>query len=288
MPEDATASSASAGTKALRAGPMNLFKACPPDNISLKFCNLGSVCQLSTLDLGTEFVAISPLDEGLSVTTRWLWLMALPALTLSAGLGAQATGAQTVLELEPGINPIGVAIAADRANGRYAIGDAVAISVTPVEDAFVYLFDVDAAGTVTQLYPNAHAPAAMVRGGEQRVYPSADAPWQIVADTAGIETIKVIVTKAPRDFAERSETVKAGPFKVFQQSGAALAGWLRAEVETGNVRWGTASLTIAIGQSGGLKAPPALTAAELKPRSSPLDRLPKTMPPTPVITPSLF
>lgn len=222
------------------------------------------------------------------MASRWQLLMALPALAASAGLGAQATDVPSLLELEPAANPIGVVITADHGDRRYALGEAVAISVTPAEDAYVYLFNIDATGTVTQLVPNAHAAAGLVRAGERQVYPDVDAPWQIVADKRGTETIKVIVTKTPSEFAERSETFEAGPFKVFRRTGDELANLLRASVAPAGARWGTASLTITVGEAGGAKAPPALTEAELKPRSGPLDRLPSTLPPPPVIIPSLF
>lgn len=111
----------------------------------------------------------------------------------------------------------GFAIAATlgSASGFYRIGETVDLSVRLDRTAHLLVLNVDQAGTVTQLYPNAYQTEPRVAGGADLRIPGAGARI-VVAGPPGVELIKIIASEKPVPLEQAALFVPAGPFTTSQ------------------------------------------------------------------------
>jgi hypothetical protein len=88
-----------------------------------------------------------------------------------------------------------------RVNGKAfdqaRIGDTVSFSARVGRDAYAYLFDVDAAGQITLLFPNRFVPGNLLRAGQEYALPAPQLYRLRVAGPAGNEVLKLIVSSRP-------------------------------------------------------------------------------------------
>lgn len=88
----------------------------------------------------------------------------------------------------------------------YQIGEDIEISVRPSEDAYVYLFNVNADDRVTQILPNRLDDAGrdnFVRAGRTKVFPPSGARYRFeVRGPAGLDKVIAVASRRPLDTSE--------------------------------------------------------------------------------------
>jgi hypothetical protein len=136
---------------------------------------------------------------------------ATPAAKPPAPVPAAATPAQVLAELHSQRDGQR-RVAATARKDRLTIGrDPLEIDVTPARDGYLYVALAGSDGTsLYLLYPNDLAQDNRVRAGQALSLPGKG--WEIVAGgPAGVETLLVMVTDAPRDLKGLAQE-KSGPF----------------------------------------------------------------------------
>ena len=116
--------------------------------------------------------------------------------------------------VSPRSNSLKVTIASDRPDPTYAAGEAVRLTLSSNEEAYVTILDVGPNGQVTQLFPNQFQP-------DNHVF--ADRPVEIgggnvgaritVSPPFGAELIKVIASSKPMSVIADAELQPRGPFR---------------------------------------------------------------------------
>ena len=89
-----------------------------------------------------------------------------------------------------------------RGTPMYHVGDTIHLTVTVSEDAYVYLFNVTATGTVTQFFPNRYDGAAnRIRAGQTlRVPPATEARYDLtLAPPYGIDKVIAVASRRALD-----------------------------------------------------------------------------------------
>lgn len=110
---------------------------------------------------------------------------------------------------------------------RYKIGDAIVISVTPTEDAYITVINHGASGDVHQLFPNKYNRQRFVKKNQTIRIPKHNAPYNfIISEPAGADFIKVLAsTDSGKIIADTSlkPLVKGGVFKQINKPVGALS-----------------------------------------------------------------
>ncbi len=110
------------------------------------------------------------------------WLLLL-ALLLGGAAMAQATISPQGIIVNPAPGDLAVTVWVDKDPGRsgnavYKIGEPIRISVKVNRDAYVYLFNVNADGSIDLILPNAYDRNNRLRAGEVRTYPPKGARYE--------------------------------------------------------------------------------------------------------------
>ena len=71
----------------------------------------------------------------------------------------------------------------------YAVNDLPVFTITPAQDCFLTILDVDGNGTATVLYPNKFQQENHLRAGQDFKFPGDDAPYQFRFADPGTETV---------------------------------------------------------------------------------------------------
>jgi hypothetical protein len=146
----------------------------------------------------------------LQVRVRPMLFVVLVAVVLALFGGASAQSSVVVEPLRIVVNPtpgFGVQVRVDKdSTGRgapiYFEGDAIRLSVTVSEEAYVYLFNVSADGSITQFFPNRLDGAAnRVRAGQVlQVPPATGARYSLtVAEPFGVDKVIAVASRRPLD-----------------------------------------------------------------------------------------
>jgi hypothetical protein len=108
-----------------------------------------------------------------------------------------------------------VQLSVPRTDRTYQVGDTININVTSEKDGYLYLFNIDAGGEVSCLFPNQKQKDNKVQGGKQVTVPDPnDTTFKIkvTAENLGKEYVKAIVTKDPVPELDLQQLIKArGP-----------------------------------------------------------------------------
>lgn len=151
-----------------------------------------------------------------------LWLV--PVLALSLGLGGDAwaqgrsapwsqpstsgqasgqsldVGARAII-VNPVANDFRVDLGINKSgnNPVYRVGEQISITLTPNEDAYVYLFSIEANGGVNLILPNRFTGGQhFVRAGERRIFPAADANYRFtISAPRGQAQVFAVASKQP-------------------------------------------------------------------------------------------
>jgi hypothetical protein len=97
--------------------------------------------------------------------------------------------------------PWKVAVAVDRPERTYEIGEVVQIKVTSEQAGYLYLFSVDGAGKITCLFPNQYQKKNEIQANTEVTVPAPEEKGFRLraAPPAGKEMIKAVVTKQPSE-----------------------------------------------------------------------------------------
>ena len=92
---------------------------------------------------------------------------------------------------------------AKRGNALYQIGEPISIYVSVNQDAYVYLFNINADGRIDPILPNAYERENFLRAGETRRYPPAGARYRYtVTGPEGEDRILAVASKRPLSLQE--------------------------------------------------------------------------------------
>jgi hypothetical protein len=154
----------------------------------------------------------------------------------------------------PNESPIRVHAGVDHFFGHYRPGEAVRLSVTSNEDAYITVVDIGTSGAVTVLFPNAVDRDNRIAAGQ--TLRLGRGPWNIVAGGPdGTEVIKVFASRSPRSIFAEGRFRPAGPFSAYGGDSASAARDLAVGL-AGVDEWAETSSIIKIVGAGGYVPPP--------------------------------
>jgi len=142
-----------------------------------------------------------------------------------------------VIVTPPSVKPT-IQISTDKQS--YAPGDPISITLTLEQSAYVYLYDIDAGGTVTLLYPNRYEPDAQVPAGKL-VLPGKGYDL-VIAPPEGLETLVALATPAPLSSLAPAQNI---PFRKLSTTPEAFAQGLQADL-SGDSSWTSAWTQITV------------------------------------------
>ena len=133
------------------------------------------------------------------------------------------------------VNPVQTTLQArvwmDRAgtNPTYYVGENVRISVSVNQDAYVYLFSIDARGEVSMILPNRLTGGSeLMRAGETRQFPPAGANWQLtVSGNGGQEQVLAVASKRQLNLSEIATFQNGQPFATSNSNVQGASGLAR-------------------------------------------------------------
>ncbi len=125
------------------------------------------------------------------------WTAMLLAVVILGSLG-WAQGGVSPLGLVPVPNP-GLAVSIWPERAQYRVGELASIHFFVSQPAYVYIFDIDAAGVVRQLFPNAYSPNPYVAAGEHMLPDNPSYQLRVTPPT-GVETLQIIASTVPLSF----------------------------------------------------------------------------------------
>lgn len=102
----------------------------------------------------------------------------------------------------------------------YRIGEAIRVSVSVNEDAYVYLFSVDPDGTVDQILPNRISGSNLVRKGQVRTFPSRGEFQFNVGGNPGLNKVLVVASRRQLNLSELSTFSKGQSFASVNAQGS--------------------------------------------------------------------
>jgi len=127
-------------------------------------------------------------------------LFLLPAaLLLSTAAAAPKISAQSII-VNPTQPDLSVSVRVDKdasgnSNPTYRVGENIRISTTVNRDAYVYLFNVDATGEVTQILPNNLGGANFVKANTTTVFPGPGANFTFtVGEDTGLNKVLALAS----------------------------------------------------------------------------------------------
>lgn len=124
--------------------------------------------------------------------------LAALAVMLAVGVVGWAQGGASPLGLIPVPSP-GLSVSIWPERPQYTVGELATIRFYVSQPAYVYIFDIDAAGVVRQLFPNVYSPSAFVGAGSH-VLPDNPTYQLRVTGPAGTETLQIIASTTPLAF----------------------------------------------------------------------------------------
>ena len=183
------------------------------------------------------------------------------ALPAAAGTGDQALSAQqrTLSAVAMPSSDLAVEVWIDRPSGVYGQGEPVGIYVRPSEAAHVTVFNTNASGATTVVFPNQYQTQNRVAANQVLQVPGPGMQYQLlVGPPFGANLIKVLATKRPVSLLAAAEFAQSGAFRNFRGSPEALARQLNVVAEQApDAGWANAELTFVSAPSAG--ASPAVT-----------------------------
>ncbi|UQN06401.1 DUF4384 domain-containing protein [Deinococcus sp. QL22] len=150
-------------------------------------------------------------------------LMIPAALLLSIAAAAPKISAQSII-VNPTQPDLSVSVRVDKdqsgnASPNYRVNEAIRISTSVNRDAYVYLFNIDSSGDVTQILPNRiSGNEALVKANTTRVFPAAGDNFTFSVDgPIGLNKVLALASLTPLDLNQISS------FKTQQDQFATVA-----------------------------------------------------------------
>ncbi len=138
-----------------------------------------------------------------------LLLAALPALLLGSVSAAPKVSAQSII-VNPVVSSLKLRVWTDRdPSGQntptYASGDKIQVFVAPTEDAYVYLFNVQTDGLITQILPNRFSRAELIKANTVKAFPGpGDKFTYNIAGPSGVNKVLAVASSTPLNLSQLS------------------------------------------------------------------------------------
>lgn len=123
---------------------------------------------------------------------------AILAVVIAMGVAGWAQGGVSPLGLVPVPNS-GLSVSIWPERPQYRVGEPAKIYFYVSHPAYVYIFDIDAAGVVRQIFPNAYSAGAYVGAGTH-VLPDKPSYQLRITPPEGTETLQIIASTTPLAF----------------------------------------------------------------------------------------
>jgi hypothetical protein len=99
-------------------------------------------------------------------------------------------------------------------NSTYAIGEDIHIYTRVNQDAYVYLFNINADGKIDLIQPNAYSGESFMRAGETRVFPAQGARYQFTIDgPVGTDQVLAVASRSPLSLSQIAD-IRSGQMRV--------------------------------------------------------------------------
>ncbi|WP_456830049.1 DUF4384 domain-containing protein [Deinococcus sp. UYEF24] len=138
-----------------------------------------------------------------------LFLAALPALLLGTVSAAPKVSAQSII-VNPVVSSLKLRVWTDRdPSGQntptYASGDKIQVFVAPTQDAYVYLFNVQTDGQITQILPNRFSRAELIKANTVKAFPGpGDKFTYNIAGPSGVNKVLALASSTPLNLSQLS------------------------------------------------------------------------------------
>ena len=155
----------------------------------------------------------------------------------------------------------------DKTNGVYGAGESVQIYARASADAYVTIFNVNARGETTVVFPNSFHKQNFVQAGQLLQVPGPREDYQLTVNAPyGVNLIKALATKRQVSLFESSQLMQNGAFRTFQGGPKGLARQLQlvAKKEP-RAGWGEAQLPFTVAPSAVTAGVPSVIVAPVAP-----------------------
>lgn len=127
----------------------------------------------------------------------------------------------------------------NRADGTYGVGESLELALRLNQDAYVTVFDVDATGRMTKVFPNALSPDGWLEGNKVHRLPGIDDTYRLrVTRPLGVSLIKVIATTADAPIVDGFRATRSGPFDTYEEPARRIAERLAVVINEGtDAQW---------------------------------------------------
>ena len=144
-------------------------------------------------------------------------LLALLLLSLWAYAGPQLSPQGIIVNPEPGGLEVQTWINKDPAGSGsaiYQIGEKIVIYARVSQDAYVYLFNINADGRIDLILPNPYDPGNFMRAGEVQSFPPVGARYAYtISGPEGIDQVLAVASRYPLSLAQIAD-VETGQMRV--------------------------------------------------------------------------
>jgi len=162
------------------------------------------------------------------MTRRWLSMGAgllILTLVLSALGLAQPVAPKGIIIKPPDESPFSISVWVEK--GAYKVLDYVTVHYQVNQAAYIYLFDIDAAGKVTLIFPNGYSQNNYVTAGEHQLPDNLLYRYQVQPPT-GTEYLQIFASQQPWDVVEEFQL--SDPFPLIANSPDAFKSQFQAQV----------------------------------------------------------
>ncbi|GIW31249.1 MAG: hypothetical protein KatS3mg071_1423 [Meiothermus sp.] len=152
------------------------------------------------------------------IATSLLGLMAYATPVLSPQ-GIIVNPVPTELEVQTWVDrdPAGLG------NATYFFGDKIRIYTRVNQNAYVYLFSINADGQIDLILPNAYNPSNYLRAGETYSFPEPGARYEFtISGPAGVDQVLAVASRQPLSLAQIAD-IRSGQMRVQGASNLARA-----------------------------------------------------------------
>lgn len=99
-------------------------------------------------------------------------------------------------------------------NSVYRIGENIRLFVGVNDDAYVYVFNINADGRIDLILPNAYNANNYLRAGETRVFPEAEARYQFnISGPVGVDQVLAVASRQPLSLSQIAD-IRSGQMRV--------------------------------------------------------------------------
>ena len=151
-------------------------------------------------------------------------------LVLGSALASPATLSPQSIIVNPVDAPLGVSVWVDKdpgggSNPVYSAGENLVVSVAASQDAYIYLFDLNAAGRITLISPNTYEDSNFVGAGVVRRFPQTDSAYRFTVEgPAGQDRVLALASTSELDLNDIADFAGSQGFAAVRLQGQQALG----------------------------------------------------------------